>query len=267
MAQVSGTIWSNPVTRTTVAPVSFFSFFLRAVRHWVGMFAFSAAFAAGSALAGCDEPKQAPHPAPQTHPADQPQPGSKQDEPKAAQPSQKTPDGEKPKTDERKPAATDNAKPSTADPKPKIEVNKELPTTEATIAGRVFKLEIASTPDTRRIGLMGRTSIAETGGMVFVFPASEFGVQRFWMKDCQTEMDLVFLDNAGRVLKTHEMKVPDPPKTGQDNLDYENSLKRYSSIFPSGLAIELAPGMVKKLGLKEGDLVKLDVQALKKSAK
>ena len=231
---------------------------------------FAVALIALSMLSACDQPTSTPTaPAPQKTAAPKVEPSTPID----ATPSQPAPtaaSGDSAKPDATKassPAATPPVAPSVQPATPAIPVNKDLPTTDATIGGKAFKLEVAVEPETRRIGMMGRTSIADNGGMVFVFPPRGFGVQSFWMKDCLTEMDILYLDNSGRILSMHEMKLALPRAEGQSEIEYERSLKTYSSRFPCGVAVEIAPGMAKKLGLKEGDIVKLDLPALKKQAK
>lgn len=250
--------------------------------------AFAAAFAAipavvvpvlgglllSCALLGCeDRANPTPSPAPaNTTPAQpvpsQPEP-AKPDatKPEPAKPEPAKPEPANPEQAKPDPAKPAQAEPAPAQPDPNIVVNKGLPTTDATIGGKKFKLEVAATPETRTIGMMGRTSIPDGTGLLFVFPPSMFGVQSFWMNNCLTDMDILYLDNSGRILTIHTMTKPEPKKPEQSQAAYENSLKRYSSRYPCGLAIEIAPGEAKKLGLKEGDLVKLDIPALKKMAK
>ncbi len=172
-----------------------------------------------------------------------------------------------------KPPANDATKPDASTPETgqpkyaKIEVkpNTGLAKTDATIAGKRFKLEIAATPETRRVGLMAREKIDADGGMVFVFPSSPFMVQSFWMGDCLTDMDILYLDGAGRIMAMHEMKVQRRLE-GESDEAYSARTTKYSSKYRCGLAVELAPGSIKQLGLKDGDLVKLDVARLKKLA-
>lgn len=147
-----------------------------------------------------------------------------------------------------------------------VKPNTGLPTTEATIGGKKFKLEVAATPESRRIGMMARESIDESGGMVFVFPPSLFMVQNFWMGDCLTDMDILYLDEGGRILTMHEMKV-ERRLEGESDRDYDARAKKYSSRYRCGLAVELAPGSIRRLKLKEGDLVRMDIAGLKKQAK
>ena len=50
-------------------------------------------------------------------------------------------------------------------------------------------------------------------------------------------------------------------------MDYDNRLKHYPSRFAARFAVELAGGTLRKLGLREQDLVGLDLAGLKGRAK
>lgn len=142
------------------------------------------------------------------------------------------------------------------------------------IAGKTYFLEIAANMDKRMLGLGGRTQIADDGGMIFVFPASQVAVQSFVMRDCAIDIDIIYTDGVGRILAMHEMKK-EPPRDeakgegkpgDMTNDNYDRRLPRYSSRYPATFAIELKAGSIKSLGLKEGDLVEFDHAALKKMA-
>ncbi len=165
---------------------------------------------------------------------------------------------------------------------------------EVRIKGARYTLEVAAVPDVRTKGLGGRTEIAETGGMIFVFPPSQVDVHEFVMRDCPIDIDIIYTDGIGRVLAVHEMKAEPargslkdadgkPVYEGEPGdfdlnklptrerfdgaLKYESRLKRYSSKFRSTFAIELRAGSIKKLGVKEGDVVDFDHAGLKKMAR
>lgn len=142
------------------------------------------------------------------------------------------------------------------------------------IAGKTFFLEIAANNDKRMLGLGSRTQIADDGGMIFVFPASQVTVQSFVMRDCPIDIDIIYTDGVGRVLTAHEMKS-EPPRDeakgegkpgDMSNVAYDNRLPKYSSRYPATFAIELKAGSIKALGVKEGDLLTFDHAALKKMA-
>lgn len=152
------------------------------------------------------------------------------------------------------------------------------------LGGKTFYLELAAEDSKRMKGLGGRTHIEEDGGMLFVFPPSQVRVQNFLMRDCPIDMDIIYLDGAGRVLTTYTMKK-EPPRAadGSEGKEgefgtgnpsgtapadrYEQRLPKYSSRFPSTFVIEVQAGTVQKLGVKEGDQVGLDVAALKRRAR
>lgn len=133
------------------------------------------------------------------------------------------------------------------------------------IAGKTFRLEPALDDATRTLGLGGRKSIKPDGGMLFVFPQP--GRLEFVMRDCEADIDIAFLDDAGRVLALHAMKM-EPPR-GQDEamMAYEMRLKRYPSRYPCRVVVEVAGGTFEKLGVKEGDRMDLDLSPLKARAR
>lgn len=133
------------------------------------------------------------------------------------------------------------------------------------IKGEVFHLELATTDAERERGLSGRTSIESHGGMLFVFPRSR--VQSFWMADCQTDMDILFISNAGVVVAASEMPV-EPPRAPKESREaYEGRLKRYSSRYPVRFVVELAPGTIKRLGIKVTDRIDFDWEKAGKMGK
>lgn len=132
------------------------------------------------------------------------------------------------------------------------------------VAGKTFNLEPALDDTTRVRGLGGRLKIEPEGGMIFVFPV--FHRMEFVMRDCPVEIDLAFLDDAGRVLALHAMK-PDAPKDADEtDLAYETRLRRYSSRFPCRVAVEFAGGTLAGLGVKEGDRIGFELAPLKARA-
>lgn len=142
-----------------------------------------------------------------------------------------------------------------------VDPSGRLPVEEVQIKGDLFKLELALTPDQRAEGLMGREEISLSGGMLFVFPdappyPTELG---FWMKNCLTPIDLIFLDPTGRVVALHEMV---PPLPGIP----DHELPVYRSGDPAQYAIELKGGRAAELGMIIGDLIELRFTKLLKMA-
>ncbi|GJM19441.1 MAG: hypothetical protein DHS20C14_16540 [Phycisphaeraceae bacterium] len=135
------------------------------------------------------------------------------------------------------------------------------------LGGRTFELEIAADDAVRTKGLAGRESIDADGGMIFVFPDSR--IRKFVMRDCLTDIDIIFLDAAGNITDTHHMPAEAP--RGEDegvvgdylNRKYHARLPQYSSRFNSKYAIELAGGTLEGLGLERGAHVDVDTDRLK----
>ena len=130
-----------------------------------------------------------------------------------------------------------------------------------TIAGESFRLTLAADPAAHEQGLMGVESIEPAGGMIFVFAESD--VHEFWMGNCLTDMDILFVDDRGTITAVHHMKVEPPQRPGESDLGYDLRMPRYSSIVPVRFAIELAPGTVDRLGLRVNDRLDLDLKRLK----
>jgi uncharacterized membrane protein (UPF0127 family) len=130
----------------------------------------------------------------------------------------------------------------------------------ATIGGRRFALEVAADPAVMHRGLGGRARIDPQGGMLFVYAAPQ--PLAFVMRDCPVPIDVAFLDGGRRVIAIREMK-PEPPRgPGESDAAYEARLPVYKSPLPAQLAVELAGGRLRELGVRPGDAIELDVEAL-----
>ncbi len=68
-------------------------------------------------------------------------------------------------------------------------------------------VDIADTPEAREQGLSGRAEIPDDYGMLFVF--SEPEMPAFWMKDMQTSIDIIWLDEQYRILEIDHSVSPD----------------------------------------------------------
>jgi len=133
-------------------------------------------------------------------------------------------------------------------------------TARVEIKGRTFELEIVADQASRVKGMGGRGSVPESGGMLFVFPESR--VRRFIMRDCLVDLDIIFLDAAGRVVATHHMPVEEPRREDETLAQYERRLTQYPSRFNSKYVIEIRGGLLEELGLEAGDLIALATETL-----
>jgi hypothetical protein len=168
--------------------------------------------------------------------------------------------------------------------------NPPLPTMSVKLAGRTFQLEQAIDDETRFKGLSGRTTIAEDGGMIFIFPQGRCKRMEFVMRDCPIDIDIIYVNANARITAMHHMKTeapratheqelkapagyPDAPKWTWSNDAYESRLRKWSSRYDCCVAIELRAGTLKLDGdgsgieLKVGDKLELDLKALQAKAK
>ncbi len=128
------------------------------------------------------------------------------------------------------------------------------------IADEVFHLELAKNAYERASGLMFRSSIPESGGMLFVFPDDQR--RNFWMKNCLVDMDILFLSRSGVVHTVLQMHAEKPRQDGESQTAYHSRLRRYPSGYPARFAIELKYGTADRLGISPGDRIDLDSRNL-----
>ncbi|NMA20821.1 MAG: DUF192 domain-containing protein [Lentisphaerae bacterium] len=124
------------------------------------------------------------------------------------------------------------------------------------------RIELALTEAENQIGLMGRKTLEEDQGMLFVRDHEE--IMFFWMKNTLVPLDIVFLDRNGVVVKIRQMPV-EAPQGPQESLDeYHQRLPTYSSEKPAAFALELKSGITDILQLKPGDRIDLNPDQLRK---
>lgn len=103
-------------------------------------------------------------------------------------------------------------------------------------------LEVAQTPEEQAIGLMFRTELPDDRGMLFpIAPARNV---RFWMRNVQIELDMIFL-REGIV----QAIIPKVPPCLSD------TCPSYGPDVPVDGVIELKGGRAAQLGLKVGDRI------------
>ena len=69
-----------------------------------------------------------------------------------------------------------------------IQIPKKVCTVD--IGSTIWKIELARTPLEQERGLMHRTSLCETCGMLFVY--NEISSKTFWMKNTLVPLDIYF---------------------------------------------------------------------------
>lgn len=114
---------------------------------------------------------------------------------------------------------------------------------EVQLAGRVFLLEVADTPERRAQGLAGRDGLAASSGMFFRFSISS--PHAFWMRGMRIPVDIVWLRD-GIVTGIVSRAMPPPPGTP------DADIQRFMSPGPINAVIELAAGRADDIGLTIG---------------
>ena len=103
-----------------------------------------------------------------------------------------------------------------------------------------FSVELAQTRRQQEVGLMFRTAISPTGGMLFVWPEPQ--QSEMWMKNCPVPEDMVFIGNDDRIEHIAENTVP-------------YSLATIGSHGVAKATLELQGGLAARVGINVGDLV------------
>ena len=112
-------------------------------------------------------------------------------------------------------------------------------TTELRIGGATVTAEIADTPALRERGLMGRESLPENQGMLFVYPDEQ--ERSFWMRNTPMALDIAFLDRRGTIVNIETMQPNDDENTVSSR--------------PAMYALEMEAGWFEAKGVEPGMLV------------
>ena len=113
-----------------------------------------------------------------------------------------------------------------------------------TSAGEEIPVEVADTLKKRSLGLGKRASLKKGWGMLFVFEKRK--PHRFWMKDMQFPLDIIWLDNHRIVHIIHNAKPS----------NYRDEPEVMTSPVPVNFVLEIAAGRAAKLRLKTGQWLK-----------
>jgi len=101
-------------------------------------------------------------------------------------------------------------------------------------------LDVARTTEAQAMGLMGRTSLPQDGGMAFLF--DEQTTAAFWMKDTLIPLSILFWQGDGRIIDILDMR---PCRT--------DPCPVYRASGPYVGAIEMNRGVFERLGVEIGD--------------
>lgn len=100
-----------------------------------------------------------------------------------------------------------------------------------------FTVELADTAASRNQGLMHREKLAPSAGMLFIYERPQHA--SFWMRNTLIPLDMIFMDDTGRVTRIHSNAVP---------LD-ETAIDGGAGV---RFVLEINGGFAKRLGIVEG---------------
>lgn len=119
-------------------------------------------------------------------------------------------------------------------------MRRETLTLETAAGPKVITIEVADTGEEKARGLMFRTSLPDTSGMLFPYPQPQ--ELSMWMKNTFIPLDMVFIKSDGTV---HRIEMRTEPM----------SERVIGSKGDVTAVLELAGGAAGRLGLKPGDKV------------
>jgi uncharacterized protein len=126
-----------------------------------------------------------------------------------------------------------------------------VPTVE--IGKNKVKLEVASTPEQIKRGLMYRTAMSEDHGMVFLFrPPSAV---RFWMAHCFIPLDMLMIKDD-KIVRIFENVPPCRAATEAECPTYPGVDEEAVEVTE---VVEVNGGYAKRHGIKVGDTVKFSL--------
>jgi uncharacterized protein len=101
-------------------------------------------------------------------------------------------------------------------------------------------IEIADDDSRREIGLMGRPTMEERQGMLFIFEVPQ--IQSFWMHNTILPLDMLFIDANGEIKTIHKNTTPFSDQT-------------YQSTAPALYVLEVLGGFTDKYNISDGDRI------------
>lgn len=117
-------------------------------------------------------------------------------------------------------------------------------THKVTIKNADIWVEIADTPEKMTKGLSGRQSLAQSSGMLFIYPSPT--ITSFWMPDMNFPIDIIFI-KGGQIVKIYP-NVPSYPSNYP-----KEKLPLYPSEEPIDMVLETVAGWAVKNNIKIGD--------------
>ena len=105
---------------------------------------------------------------------------------------------------------------------------------------RSFAIEIADDPEEQARGLMFRPALAADAGMLFVYATPR--PANFWMRNTMIALDMIFIDDTGRIESIAERTDPYSERVSSSQGDVR-------------AVLEISGGLSRELGIGPGDQV------------
>jgi uncharacterized membrane protein (UPF0127 family) len=102
---------------------------------------------------------------------------------------------------------------------------------------RTFSIEVADDPKQQAQGLMFRPSLPANAGMLFVFDPPRQA--KFWMRNTMIPLDMIFIDDTGRVESIAERNDPYSERVSSSQADVR-------------AVLEINGGQSRQLGIEPG---------------
>lgn len=109
---------------------------------------------------------------------------------------------------------------------------------------QLTKIELAVTNYQKARGLMYRDNLCESCAMLFIF--NDDTNTMFWMKNTFIALDIIFIDNNGKIITIHHNTQP------------ENTRLNYAANSSYRYVLETNAGFAKKNDINQGDVINLE---------
>ena len=113
--------------------------------------------------------------------------------------------------------------------------------------GSCIDVELATTPKEMTIGLMNRTNLPENRGMLFIF--DEEGIYKFWMENTLIPLDMIWLDENGKIIYIEKNAVPCHTPT----------CPAFGPEYSSKYVLEVNGGYTERHKINVGDKARIDI--------
>lgn len=126
-------------------------------------------------------------------------------------------------------------------------------TAQLEFGGETITVELADTPERRAYGYMFVREVKPGHGMIFIYPEKRPGMS-FWMRNTRVSLDLLYLDDDGRIVNIHQNMKPRSDEPG------------YPAAGPCRFVLELPGGWIDEHGVWMKDRVRFSKEILELEA-